>query len=130
MSGDIDRDIDYDRLVLGYIEEVHMKGFVSYRMILHFMKDGSIFCPVKIEVYDVGVGSVGKGLEIFRFYSEKYVFQSLSVKVAWNKSFFPDAFYYGLVSDLADPAFKFDVFHKKLKKCYSETAGVAASPLH
>ena len=106
-----------------------MEGLVSDRMVLYFVEDSSIFLLSEVEVYDVSIRSVGKRFEILCTYSEKYILHSLTIQVAWYETFFPDAFYGCLVSDLADLAFKFNVFHDKIKMCYSETA-LAASPLH
>ena len=125
MSCYLNWNLDCYRLVLSYEEEVCVKSFVGYRVILYLVK----YCitasaVVELEVDDVRVRSVSDSLEILCVDGEKDVLHSESIDVAWNKSCSAYSLYCCLVAGLAYLAVEFNVLHccKRIKMCYSVSA--------
>jgi hypothetical protein len=89
-----------------------MEAVVLHRMELELMYDCHVgLAVVKLDVDDVGCGSVGDALEIPVRNCEENILHSLSVKVARDKALLADGFDHGLVSDLADLAVNFKMLH-------------------
>ena len=122
MSLEVDRNVDGDRALLVDSEEVHVEADVLDRVELELVENCSIFLAVvKVDVYDIGSRNVGESLELFCRYCEEDVLHAESVKVAWYETFFAESFDRGLVSDRADLAVQFEMFHCVclFKMCYS-----------
>ena len=102
-----------------------MEAVVLDRMELELMHDCHVgLAVVKLDVDDVGGGSVGDSHEIPFRDCEEDVLDSLSVKVARDETLPADRFDHGLVSDFADLAVKFKMLHCfYLKMCYSTPVG-------
>ena len=122
MTCNLDRNLDGHWLVLRYEEEVCMKSFIRYRMILYLVEYCVTASSVtELEVYDVRVWSMGDSLEVLSFYSEEDVLHSESIDVARNLSCSTYCLDSSLVASLTDLAVEFNVFHccKRIKMCYS-----------
>ena len=106
------RNLDSDRLVLSYCEEVCVKAVVLYRVELKLVDNSIKLCTIaELEVNDVRCRSVGKTLKIFLCNCEKYVLYACTINVAWNETLFAELFDNRLVADLTDLAFQCEMFH-------------------
>ena len=88
-----------------------MEAVVLYRMELKFVKNCRIGLAVEDEVHDVSLGRVGDTLEILCADGEKNVLHAVAIEIAGNESLFTEGLDDGLVANLADLAFKFEMLH-------------------
>lgn len=110
---DCDRNVNRDRLVLGYGEEVYVEAVVIYRMELELVGNGcELLAVIESDVYDIRLRNIGDALEIFSVYSEEDVaLDARAVKVARNEALLAERLDDGLVASLADGSLQFEVFH-------------------
>ncbi len=89
-----------------------MEAVVLYRMELELMYDSGVaLAIVENDVDDVGPGITQESAKLFCSDSEKYVFDSLTVEVAWNEPLFAEGLDDGLVPNFTDFAVKCEMFH-------------------
>ena len=123
MTGDHDGNLDGDGLLLRDDKEVDMEAVVLDRMELELMDDGCVsLSVVKLDVDDVGGGSVGDSLEVLVRDCEKDVLNALAIEVARNKTLLADGFDDGFVTDLTDLAVDLEMLHCSctLLKCVTQ----------
>lgn len=112
VTGDIDRNLDCDRLGVAYCEEVHVERLVGYRVPLRLVKNcAMLFAVVEDDVDDVSCRGVGKVLKVCCIYSEDDVLYAVAVEVARHEAVATEGFDVRLFAGLADSALKFNVFH-------------------
>ena len=112
MSGDHERYIDGDRLLLIDCEEVYVEACVEYRMELKLVKDCAVgLAIVEDEVNDECLRGIGDTLEFFLIDCEEDVLHSETIKIAWNESLLAESLDDGFVANLTDLAFQFKMLH-------------------
>ena len=121
MSGNRDRNVDCDWLLLIDCKEIHVQASVSYRVELELVKNSGVLLSVEVEVNYIGARSVGDGLEFLCIYCEENVLESETVEIARNESLCAEGLDGSLVANLTKLAFEFNVLHLRLffKMCYS-----------
>ena len=112
MSGDLERNVDGDRLLCIYCEEVDVEAGVEYRMELKLVKDCAVgLAVVEDEVNDVCLRGIGYALEFFLIDCEEDVLHSETIKIARDESLLAESLDNGFVADLTDLAFQFKMLH-------------------
>lgn len=112
MAGNDDGDLYCDGLLLIDGEEIHVEAVVFHRMPLKLVENCGIgLAIVKREVDDVSLGCVGHSLEFLLVNSEKYVLDTVAVKIAGDKTLTAECLEDGLVTYLTDLSFQFEMLH-------------------
>ena len=108
-----------------------METVVLHRMELKFVNNGRILLTVvESQIHYVGVGCVCQNCEFLCINGKEDIFHTKTVKNARYESLLADSLNHCFVTDFADAAFQFKMFHKnKIKMCYSSQEQ-AQDPLH
>jgi hypothetical protein len=88
-----------------------VEAVVVYRVPLILVSNGGVVLATQFQVYDVGSGSVGQTLEFFLVNGEEDVLHTGTVEVAGNQALGTEGLEDGLVTFLADFAFKRKMLH-------------------
>ena len=116
MSGNLDRNVDCDWLLLVDCKEIHVQASVSYRVELELVKNSGVLLSVEVEVNYIGARSVGDGLEFLCIYCEENVLESETVEIARNESLCAEGLDGSLVANQMSPYYKSKQFSKVLEK--------------